>query len=354
MHNTATGQIDDVANLSFAPSRAVSQCFGTAAEVLALQVYIHKTAAFTSMYFKYPELWTVVLPCFSWQEPAVKHALLAVAMTDRHMTSGLVSSEHGIQGICHYNAAILRATRCKLSVESLLLLSVLAWLYETMTENAQGSFIHPRAAQRIIRDMTCTQALSTTTSGLVELMEKVDITVSEAEAYTRTIFAEESDNSPGSSSSSSSEGRRTDWTVGATFDSCFHSIEVLEFCVKHLLDSDDTQGGAIAQVIIWLNRWIVAYRRYEPIGSESKAEARVTFRLYNVISALVQIQLYHASEDGKRKCACRDKMVWISRQLSSLLEEVVLSPGIEDCLQLAMLYRWKTAKNIVGGARINC
>ena len=193
-----------------APSRAISKSFGTSDEGLALQTYIHKIAPFTSMYFKYPELWTVVLPYVSWQEPAVKQALVAVTMADRNMTSGLVMSGWGLQAIGHYNAAIRQAVKRKLSAESLLLVSVLAWLYETLNENALNSFVHLRAAQRIIQDMGNAQAASTTVSGLGELVEKVSVTVSEAEAHTRQIFVESPGNSPETPSSPSTEEGR-DW-----------------------------------------------------------------------------------------------------------------------------------------------
>ena len=76
----------------------------------------------------------------------------------------------------------------------------------------------------------------------------------------------------------------------------------------------------IAQVIIWLNRWIVAYRSYEPIGVESQLEVQVVLRMYKAMFALIQLRLHHASE-GKRKCDCGEKMIQISALLSTLLGE---------------------------------
>ena len=300
------------------------------------------------MYFKYPKIWTEVLPYVSWQEPAVKQALVAATLADRNMTSGLISSNSGLQAIGHYNAAIREALKRKLSVESLLLVSVLAWLYETMNENALNGFIHLRAAQRILKDRAISQAASATSSGLSDLLEVVSVTVSEAEVHTRQIFVESPESSVESSPSPPSDGDDTGWAIGAVFKSSHHSIKILEFCMKHLLDHRDTERKVIAQVIIWLNRWIVAYRSYEPIGLEGQLEAQVVLRLYKVMFALIQLRLHHASEDDNRRCTCGEKMIQISSLLSNLLGELALVPSIEDCLQLVMMYRWSTSKRING------
>ena len=104
--DASTQPSNSIASSSFTLHRAISQFFGTTEEILALQVYNHKIAPFTSIYFKNPHLWTVVLPCVSWQEPTVKHALVAVTIADMNMTNGIVSPDYGIRASYHYHAAI--------------------------------------------------------------------------------------------------------------------------------------------------------------------------------------------------------------------------------------------------------
>lgn len=242
----------------------------------------------------------------------MKHDLVAVTMADMNMTQGVVSRNYDFRAVYHYNAAIQCMTRGRPSIESLLLASILALLYETLDENAETSLIHLGAARRITQGIRNTRASWVNTSGLVDLVEKVNITAKQGEAHTRQTISENLGSSPESSSSSSTEGERSDWAVGTDFESVSHSIEILEFCMKPLLDSNNIERETIARVIIRLNRWIVAYRRYEPTRPETMAEARIVLRLYNAIFALIQLRLYHASEGVDRRCDCDEKAVQIS------------------------------------------
>lgn len=367
---TKLGLLDAQASWSTRSSvpPTVTISYGTKVETRALHVYQQRIGPFASVYFKHQDLWTYVLPQASWSDPAIKHAMVAVATAEKLMNSALVPQETRTSAVRHYDKAIRSLTTGSPSIPSLLMVSILAWLYEMVSENPEIALMHARAAQKIVQQTQQSRSLSlydSETADLAKLMDSINISAQEGEAQTLLYFYQKpgpgSEESPhctlqaGAGSLPPAAATvmkemieiQTAWTPDVVFESLTQAIKVLEGILHFLLSHSNiilADASVSWQLTSYLLSWIHSFRLYYRHGPEPTARKQTVHRLYSTTFVIVQIQLEHRKDEkgaAAEQCSCKEKLKNIGSVLQKMrLEDAHKAPEIKECLALMCMANW--------------
>ncbi|KIW59712.1 hypothetical protein PV05_04146 [Exophiala xenobiotica] len=133
---------------------SIQPVFGTKEETQYLEHWLLSTSAMLSHYGPMGDFYTVVVPQFAWQSPAVKHMLVALSMTHAKFVRGVASAsgETKSQALLHYVSAITEIRLRKLSQLQVLVAALLAWTLEMMQNNFDAALVHLKASVQLLQN----------------------------------------------------------------------------------------------------------------------------------------------------------------------------------------------------------
>ncbi|KAK7883543.1 hypothetical protein LTR67_011119 [Exophiala xenobiotica] len=133
---------------------SIQPVFGSKEEMRYLEHWLLSTSTMLSHYGPMGDFYTVVVPQFAWQSPAVKHMLVALSMTHAKFVRGVASAsgQTKSQALSHYISAITEIRLRKPSQLHVLVAALLAWTLEMMQNNFDAALVHLKASVRLLEN----------------------------------------------------------------------------------------------------------------------------------------------------------------------------------------------------------
>lgn len=244
--------------------------YGPTNSVRSLDFFLKRTAPMCSMGSPIKELWTIIVPQASWQYAAVQDMLVAVSMLDQYLAGSLphllVTAEYR-SALQHYNKGIRTLlSMVNPTVSCLLLVSVLAWAFENITNRPTVAAMHAHAASNIIIE---TQggfsALSVEDQFIVNCFE---------ETLSNRGYVHD-------------HGYRRSDRQLQQFQSVYDARQVLFAIVENLLRLKPVSVGNIVYARQAIINWRAAFEAYRYIGWESLKQKRAVYMAHNIIGTYI-------------------------------------------------------------------
>lgn len=112
------------------------------------------------------ELWTIVIPQASWRYSEVKNMLISLSLLDQYLASCLPALKLEAElrpALEHYNKAIHSLLRKQKSLSCILLVSVLAYLFDSMGDHRESAMVHLKATKDLVSGSPITDLQARTT-----------------------------------------------------------------------------------------------------------------------------------------------------------------------------------------------
>lgn len=221
------------------------------------------------------ELWTIIVPQASHNHPPVKHMLVALSMLDQYLAGSLPSlfvQGHFRLALQHYNNAIraLDFTSSGSSLACTVLVCMLAWMFELITNRPSAGAIHLTAAKNMVcQPQSFPKTLDVEDHFMIGYAKT--IVQDEKLIYTRGF-------------------RRPEGHIVQMRD-LNEARSRLADIVQVLLRSPDATGQSILSAQLELNEWRAAFEAYRYTGPEPLREKRSVFLAHNMVGTYFSLLL---------------------------------------------------------------
>lgn len=154
-------------SISDTPSleNSITPVYGTSEETRYLDTFRALAAPWFGKYAaRY--LWENLVPKYSWSHPALRHALVALAMaSEQYLCSWMVTKPH--RRIWHYNQALQHLHQDQSVDPDIVMLScILFWMHDNVMNNARSAMVHLKGFLHIALEHKQAQARHTDISNL--------------------------------------------------------------------------------------------------------------------------------------------------------------------------------------------
>ena len=254
--------------------------FGTTEENAYLQHWLLITSPMIAQYGPQGEFFTVVVPQFAWESPAVKHMLLALSMTHKKFHSGVasVSKTTTSKALTHYVSAITDIMNSNPSKLQVAVASLTAWCLELMQNNLPAAVMHLRATVRLMQEYKDSQPSGTT---LDILQKSIGPTANLAKGLTFLILR--SGLKVGKVEGEYRDHIYSPW-IGLPFSSLVEARTLVCDLIEKVASSQDADD--LGQLERQLSYWFETVRRQDQESIRSH-DLTALLLLFNVAMALL-------------------------------------------------------------------
>lgn len=217
------------------------------------------------------ELWTIVIPQASWHYPEVKDMLVSLSLLDQYLASCLpaLTLEAELRpALEHYNKAISGLLRRQKPLSCVLLVSVLAYLFDSMGDHRESAMVHLRATRDLVSG-----DLADSQTRIAEDAFTVDI-VREALKTAGYLYTDPS-------------------RVEEKFVPRFSSLEMAQLrlweIVQSVREPHTPTANSVQCAFDALSGWRKAMVRYRNVGTEPLRDKRATVVASGVVGTYLHI-----------------------------------------------------------------
>lgn len=234
----------------------------------SLDFYLRRTARMLSMATRATskDLWTVVIPQASWRYKPVREMLLAMSSLDQYLTGSLPSlrvQDEYRTALLHYSKAISTVATSEQSFTCVVLVAVIGWMLELITNRHEAANMHMSAVQRMVGASTSATAEEAMIADLLAQVVRTG-------QYIRGM-----------------NPRRPGHKVRA-FSSLTEASSALRLLFE-AVTADISTKTTFDDFWCDLDRWRVSFEIFRYLGPESLADKRSVFLAQNIVVSYVEL-----------------------------------------------------------------
>lgn len=255
---------------------------GDAVEGQSLQFWLDETAPNLASYGPHGDIWEILIPSMSQEYAAVKHVLLAAAMLDESKGFSVNSLNLRARSLRHYQAAISTIVSKRQPYNVIIVISLIAWVFETMLGDLSAASIHIKAALRLAQEVgRSPSSFGLSNQYVIEPSMRTCLLL--ANGYSQAMF---SDSYSSSMPVLDLDKPRASRLQQFYFKSLAEAQKAIKTEIEEFHSKPDSPESA-ERFRMWLREWQKAMIAYRWHGAESLLHKRATHLFFNIAMALL-------------------------------------------------------------------